>query len=152
MKKYFTLLLIIFFGCKPIEPVEFVEIKNVKIDNLKNNELKISADIILDNPNKVKITISRIDIGIIADDIMLVKINDNTSRELSDMSKSTINIKGDIDVKNLEKFLNQKGIAILLGDQNIILKFFGEIEVRAYGLKDLIEIDYSINNFKDLVK
>ena len=64
----------------------------------------------------------------------------------------TINIKGDIDVKNLEKFLNQKGIAILLGDQNIILKFFGEIEVRAYGLKDLIEIDYSINNFKDLVK
>ena len=152
MKKYFTLLLIIFFGCKPIEPVEFVEIKNVKIDNLKNNELKISADIILDNPNKVKITISRIDIGIIADDIMLVKINDNTSRELSDMSKSTINIKGDIDVKNLEKFLNQKGIAILLGNQNIILNFFGEIEVRAYGLKDLIEIDYSINNFKDLVK
>ena len=106
----------------------------------------------MDNPNKVKITISRIDIGIIADDIMLVKINDNTSRELSDMSKSTINIKGDIDVKNLEKFLNQRGLAILLGNQNISLKFFGEIEVRAYGLKDLIEIDYSINNFKDLVK
>ena len=152
MKKYFTLLFIIFFGCKPIEPVEFVEIKNVKIDNLKNNELKISADIILDNPNKVKITISRIDIGIIADDIMLVKINDNTSRELSNMSKSKINIKGDIDVKNLEKFLNQRGLAILLGNQNISLKFFGKIEVRAYGLKDLIEIDYSINNFKDLVK
>ena len=106
----------------------------------------------MDNPNKVKITISRIDIGIIADDIMLVKINDNTSRELSDMRKSTINIKGDIDVKNLEKFLNQRGLAILLGNQNISLKFFGKIEVRAYGLKDLIEIDYSINNFKDLVK
>ena len=43
-------------------------------------------------------------------------------------------------------------LAILLGNQNISLKFFGEIEVRAYGLKDLIEIDYSINNFKDLVK
>ena len=30
-----------------MEPIEFQEIKNVKIDNLKNNELIISADIIL---------------------------------------------------------------------------------------------------------
>ena len=40
MKKYFTLLFIIFFGCKPIEPVEFVEIKNVKIDKSVKNILK----------------------------------------------------------------------------------------------------------------
>ena len=66
--KYYTLLLLVFFSCKPIEPVEFIEIKDVKINNLADNEIKISADLILNNPNKVKITISQIDIGIFAED------------------------------------------------------------------------------------
>ena len=152
MRKYFILLFIIFFGCRPIEPVEFVEIKNVKIDNLKNNELKISADLILDNPNKVKITITKIDIIIFAEEIPLVIIRDSDERELSNFSKSTLNIEGNIDVKNLEKFLNQKGIALLLGNENISLKFSGEIEAKAYGIKDIIIIDYTINNFKDLIR
>ena len=152
MNKYFILLFIIFFGCKPIEPVEFVEIKNVKIDNLIDNEIKISADIILDNPNKIKITITKIDMIIFAEEISLVKIKNNNERELLNLSKSSINVQGEIDVKNLEKFLNQRGLALLLGTENISLKFLGEIEAKAYGIKDIITIDYTINNFKDLIK
>ena len=72
-------------ACKPIEPIKFQEIKNVKIENLKNNELKISADIILLNPNNIKITISEVNVGIYADNILLVKINDEKSRELSNL-------------------------------------------------------------------
>lgn len=150
--KYYTLLLLVFFSCKPIEPVEFIEIKDVKINNLADNEIKISADLILNNPNKVKITISQIDIGIFAEDILLVKIDENNKLELSNSSNTTINIKGDIDVKNLEKFLNQRGIAILLRNENISLKFKGAIEVKAYGIKDVIEINYEINNFGDIIR
>ena len=40
--------------------VEFVEIKNVKVNSLQDNKLKISAEIILNNPNKVKIVISKV--------------------------------------------------------------------------------------------
>ena len=150
--KYYTLLLLIFFSCKPIEPVEFIEIKDVKINNLADNEIKISADLILNNPNKVKITISQIDIGIFAEDILLVKIDENNKLELSNSSNTTINIKGDIDIKNLEKFLNQRGIAILLRNENISLKFKGSIEVKAYGIKDVIDINYEINNFGDIIR
>ncbi len=152
MNKYYILLFLVFFSCKPIEPVEFIEIKNVKVDNLADNEIKISADLILNNPNKVKIIISQINIGIYAEDILLVKIDDNNKLELSNSTDTKINIQGDIDVKNLEKFLNQRGIAILLRNENISLKFKGAIEVKAYGIKDVIDIDYQINNFRDIIR
>tara|TARA_Y100000992_G_C20970254_1_gene352380 strand:- start:45 stop:503 length:459 start_codon:yes stop_codon:yes gene_type:complete len=152
LNKYYILLFLVFFSCKPIEPVEFIEIKNVKVDNLADNEIKISADLILNNPNKVKIIISQINIGIYAEDILLVKIDDNNKLELSNSTDTKINIQGDIDVKNLEKFLNQRGIAILLRNENISLKFKGAIEVKAYGIKDVIDIDYQINNFRDIIR
>ena len=152
MIKYYILLFVVFISCKPIEPVEFIEIKNVKVDNLADNEIKISADLILNNPNKVKIIISQINIGIYAEDILLVKIDDNNKLELSNSTDTKINIQGDIDVKNLEKFLNQRGIALLLRNENISLKFKGAIEVKAYGIKDVIDIDYQINNFRDIIR
>ena len=115
MKKYLAFFFVILIGCKPIEPVEFDEIQNVQLDNLADNKIKISADIVLNNPNKAKITVTYIDLDIVADGIPLVNINDNLNKELTGENKSTLNIIGDINVKNLEKFLNQNGIAILLG-------------------------------------
>ena len=123
MKKYLAFFFVILIGCKPIEPVEFDEIKNVQLDNLADNKIKISADIVLNNPNKAKITVTYIDLNIIADGIPLVNINDNLNKELTGENKSTLNIIGDINVKNLEKFLNQNGIAILLGSDKTQLKF-----------------------------
>ena len=152
MKKYLAFFFVILFGCKPIEPVEFDEIKNVQLDNLADNKIKISADIVLNNPNKAKITVTYIDLDIIADGIPLVNINDNLNQELTGENKSTLNIIGDINVKNLEKFLNQNGIAILLGSDKTQLKFIGEIEAKAYGFKEKINIDFSLNNFKDIIR
>ena len=139
-------------ACKPIEPIKFQEIKNVKIENLKNNELKISADIILLNPNNIKITISEVNVGIYADNILLVKINDDKSRELSNLIESTLNISGDVNVKNLEEFINKKGLSLLIGNEKINLEFRGNLEAKAYGFKEIIDINYSIGNVKDLIK
>lgn len=135
-----------------MEPIEFQEIKNVKIDNLKNNELIISADIILLNPNNVKITITKVNVGIYADDILLVKIDDDNSKELSNSIKSTLKVSGDVNVKNLEEFLNKKGLKLLIGTEKVNLLFKGFAEAKAYGFKDKIEINYSIGNVKDLIK
>ena len=152
MKKYIAFYFILLYSCKPIEPVEFKEIKNVRLSTLSDNQLKISADIILDNPNKVKITVTKLNLDILADGIPLVYINDNLSKSLDGEDESTLNIIGDIDVKNLEKFLNKRGIALLLGSENPSLKFKGTIEAKAYGIREIINIDFSLNNFKDLVR
>ena len=152
MKKIFPIILFFYISCKPIEPIEFQEIKNVKIDNLKNNELIISADIILLNPNNVKITITKVNVGIYADDILLVKIDDNNSKELSNSIESTLNVSGDVNIKNLEEFLNKKGLKLLIGTEKVNLLFKGFAEAKAYGFRDRIEINYSIGNVKDLIK
>jgi len=152
LKKIFPIILFFYISCKPIESIEFQEIKNVTIDNLKNNELIISADIILLNPNNVKIIITKVNVGIYADDILLVKIDDDNSKELSNSTKSTLKISGDVNVKNLEEFLNKKGLKLLIGTEKVNLLFKGFAEAKAYGFKDKIEINYSIGNVKDLIK
>ena len=152
MKKIFPIILFFYISCQPIEPIEFQEIKNLKIDNLKNNELIISADIILLNPNNVKITITKVNVGIYADDILLVNIDDDNSKELSNSIESTLNISGDVNVKNLEEFLNKKGLKLLIGNEKVNLLFKGFAEAKAYGFKDKIEINYSIGNVKNLIK
>jgi LEA14-like dessication related protein len=151
MKKIFIIIFLSLYGCKPIEPVDFVEINNVLIKNSKNNELNISADIVLNNPNKANITITKIDVEIYAEEILIVKINEQSPRELLNLAESTINVNGEVDIKNLEKFINKKGLAIILGNEDVGLHFKGEIEAKAYGIKDVINIDYSIKSVKGLI-
>jgi LEA14-like dessication related protein len=151
MKKIFIIIFLSLYGCKPIEPVDFVEINNVLIKNSKNNELNISADIVLNNPNKTNITITKIDVEIYAEEILIVKINEQSPRELLNLAESTINVNGEVDIKNLEKFINKKGLAIILGNEDVGLHFKGEIEAKAYGIKDVINIDYSIKSVKGLI-
>ena len=110
MKKIFIIIFLSLYGCKPIEPVDFVEINNVLIKNSKNNELNISADIVLNNPNKTNITITKIDVEIYAEEILIVKINEQSPRQLLNLAESTINVNGEVDIKNLEKFINKKGL------------------------------------------
>ena len=152
IQKYLIIILIILYGCKPIEPVNFIEIKDAKINSSKNNELFISAQIILENPNKVKITINKVDVDIYVENTVIVSIEDDKPRELIESSESTIDIEGEVNLKNLEDFLNKKGLAIILGNDDVSLKFMGKIEAKAYGIKDEIDINYTIESVKGLIK
>ena len=107
--RYLVIILFFVFGCKPIEPVNFIEVKDVKINRSKDDGIFITAQIILENPNKVKITINEVDVDI-AEDIVLVSVSDNIPRELKENTESTIDIEGLINTDNLEKILNQKGL------------------------------------------
>ena len=152
IQKYLAIILLFLIGCKPIEPVNFVEVQNVKINSSTDNQINISAEIVLDNPNKVKITIEYIDVDIFAEDIILVDINENEPRELSESSQTTVKITGEVNLKNLEEFLNKKGLAIILGGDDVSLKFVGTIQAKAYGIKDEIDINYTINSVKGLIR
>ena len=150
--KYLSIILIILYGCKPIEPVNFIEITDAKINRSKNNELFISAQIILENPNKVKITINKVDVDIYVENTVIVSIEDDNPRELIESTESTLDIEGEVNLKNLEDFLNKKGLAIILGNDDVSLKFIGKIEAKAYGIKDEININYTIDSIKGLIK
>ena len=150
--KYLSIILIILYGCKPIEPVNFIEITDAKINRSKNNELFISAQIILENPNKVKITINKVDVDIYVENTVIVSIEDDNPRELIESTESTLDIEGEVNLKNLEDFLNKKGLGIILGNDDVSLKFIGKIEAKAYGIKDEININYTIDSIKGLIK
>ena len=52
-----------------------------------------------------------------------------------------------INRKNLEEFLNKKGLAIILGGDDVSLKFVGTIQAKAYGIKDEIDIVFDFEIF-----
>ena len=118
---------------------------------MSDNKLQISSDLVLNNPNKVKIILTKINLEIFLDGIQLVKIQDEKQREIKGNIESEINIVGDINIKNLESFLNQRGISLLLTGENPNLKFLGDLEVKVYGFKETISIDYSIENLKGIL-
>ncbi len=149
--RFLGIIFLFVLSCKPIEPVNFIEVKDVKINRSKDDGIFINAQIVLENPNKVKIIINEVDVDIYAEDIVLVSVKDNMPRELKESAESTIDIKGLINVDNLEKILNQKGLAIILGNEDIGLKFIGKIVAKAYGIKDEIEINYTIESVKGLI-
>ena len=82
----------------------------------------------------------------------MVKIDENKSKELLYSTESILNVSGEVNVKNLEEFINRKGLGLLLGNEKISLLFRGYTEAKAYGIKERIEINYSIGNVKDLIK
>ena len=152
IQKYLAIIFLFLIGCKPVEPINFVEVQNVKISSSTDNQINISAEIVLDNPNKVKITINKVDVDIYVENNVIVSIEDDNPRELIESAESTLDIEGEVNLKNLEDFLNKKGLAIILGNDDVSLKFIGKIEAKAYGIKDEININYTIDSIKGLIK
>ena len=105
--RFLGIIFLFVLSCKPIEPVNFIEVKDVKINRSKDDGIFINAQIVLENPNKVKIIINEVDVDIYAEDIVLVSVKDNMPRELKESAESTIDIEGLINVDNLEKICVQ---------------------------------------------
>ena len=42
IQKYLAIIFLFLIGCKPIEPVNFVEVQNVKINSSTDNQINIS--------------------------------------------------------------------------------------------------------------
>ena len=71
----------------------------------------------------------------------IVKLKGNSSLDFSNQLR-----------KLNQEFLNKKGLAIILGGDDVSLKFVGTIQAKAYGIKDEIDINYTINSVKGLIR
>ena len=109
------------------------------------------SDLIDNFENQIKYLCDFLNLEIFLDGIQLVKIQDEKQREIKGKIESEINVVGDINIKNLESFLNQRGISLLLTGENPNLKFLGDLEVKVYGFRETISIDYSIENLKGIL-
>lgn len=145
LKNYFPLLFILSIvmvaGCKSPDPPILKEIRNVKIGSIINNEMIVSGEALVMNPNNFSATLNSLNLEVFLEDKKIATIQETVSYKILPNEDSAIPLRGTIDLKTVEKILNEKGLKILMG-QELPLLFKGTARAKVHGVNMKIPVNY----------
>ena len=138
----FIFPLIWFVGCKQPEPPTLKEIRNIKLGNVLNNELYVSGEAVVINPNSFKATLNEIDLNVTIDGQQVAVIEEGAEHLILPNEDSAIPLKGRIDLKAVEGIINKQGLKILLGEE-LPIRFEGVARGKVKGVNMKIPIRFT---------
>ena len=138
----FIFPLIWFVGCKVPEAPVLKEIINIKVGNVLNNELYVSGEAVIINPNSFKALLNEIELNVSIDGQQIAVIEEVSEHLILPNEDSAIPLKGRIDLKVVEKIMNKQGLKILLGEE-LPIQFEGLARAKVHGVNMKIPIRFS---------
>lgn len=138
----FIFPLIWFVGCKEPEAPVLKEIINIKVGNVLNNELYVSGEAVIINPNSFKALLNEIELNVSIDGQQIAVIEEVSEHLILPNEDSAIPLKGRIDLKVVEKIMNKQGLKILLGEE-LPIQFEGLARAKVHGVNMKIPIRFS---------
>jgi LEA14-like dessication related protein len=150
MNKFIILLLVTvgLFSCdmenrKP----EYKRFENVQVKNFTVNNITITADAIIFNPNGVSIFLNKTEIDVFANDIKVSHISQTEHTEITKKSEFKIPLKAKFKPQDLVK--DEGSILDILSsglksftDKNMDLKFVGTATFQVAGIPFDVPIEY----------
>ncbi len=135
---------ILIFGCKePVKP-EYKKMTNVKFNSIMANKgvsLNISADVILNNPNFVGVTISKMDFDVFVEGIKVSDMVQDVSKKMPANSDFTLPLN--FNVPLMKVFAGFKPtIADLMKKRTVKVKIIGDIFVKPAGVEFKLPVEY----------
>lgn len=123
-------ILICLTGCNKIQQPEFLGLENLKFDNISGDEIRLTADALMRNPNKIKAGLSAIDIAIFYKEKQIGVINEAVKIDIPSNSEFAVPIQANINTSFLKKdlvgslldFVSSKSITLYF-DGTTTLKF-----------------------------
>jgi len=149
MKKLLPFIVLIscallIWGCKkPVEPT-FKKLTNVKFGSLMVNKgvnLKISADALLNNPNAVGVTISKMDFDVFVDGIKVSDMTQNVSKKMPANSDFTLPLNFNVPLAKVFAGFRPT-IADLMKKRTVKIKMLGDIYVKPAGVEIKLPVEY----------
>ena len=137
-----TLLLTIALGfssCLNIDPVELKEVRNIRIESIEDNELKLELELVISNPNNKKFSVRDADLNISMGDILLGKLSELEPFSIPAHSSKSYKVPITVDMEHLEK--NAKQLTKSVFKRGTTIKIQGYIKARAFMVSKKIEID-----------
>ncbi len=138
----FIFPLICFVGCKEPEAPVLKEIRNIKVGNVLNNELYVSGEAVIINPNSFKAMLNEIDLNVSIDGQQIAVIEEESEYLILPNEDSPIPLRGRIDLRAVEKIMNKQGLKILLGEE-LPIQFEGMAHAKVKGVNMKIPIRFS---------
>jgi len=117
-------------ACNKIQQPEFLGLLNFKFDNISGNQIQLTADILMNNPNKIKAELSRIDIAVFHKEKQVGIINETIKVIIPSNSTFSVPVKANINaaflknnlVSNLFDMVNSRSLTLNF-DGSTTLKF-----------------------------
>ncbi len=129
-------------SCKEPESPMLKEIRNVKIGDVLDNELSITADALIANPNNFAATLNDLSVDVFIMDLKVANIEEAIEYKILPNEDSAVPMKGKIQLRAIEKILSEQGLKILLG-QALPIRFEGEARAKVKGLNMKLPIRFT---------
>jgi LEA14-like dessication related protein len=150
IKIVMLLLAVVIVSCKDPQAPVLKSVRNVVIGNIIDNELIVSGEALIMNPNSYGAVLNGVSVQVYVGDRQVATIEEVVNYKILPNEDTAVPLRGRINMPTVERILNDQGMKILLG-QDIPLKFVGTVKARVHGVPMKVPIDFSQKvNFKNL--
>lgn len=144
--------LLFFSGCDKIQQPAFLGLQNFKFDNISGNQIQLTADALMHNPNKIKAELSAIDIAIFHKEKQIGVINEAVEVEIPANAEFKVPIKANINTAFIKDDL-VGSLLDLVSSRSITLKFDGNTTLKFVKVPVKVKIAHTEKlNLKDFLK
>lgn len=126
---------------------EFKRFENVKISNLSSNTLKISAELIVYNPNNISVYLNNTEVDVFVNNIKVSHVSQTENTEILKKSEFKIPLKVNFNLNDLIK--NESSIIDIISgsvnvfkDKKIDLKYIGTATFKIANIEFDVPIKY----------
>ncbi|HNP20151.1 MAG TPA: hypothetical protein PKL31_17055 [Fulvivirga sp.] len=140
--KYFLLLAlpIIFFSCtKPEEMPVFKGVGDIKINKVSGKEAFLNGNAYFYNPNKVGMTLRKVDIEVTLEDKKIGKINHSVRTKVRALSEFKVPVDATFNIGEVGVI---KSIINVLQGRKMKARYKGYIKLSYRGLPIKVKVDY----------
>ena len=136
----FLVLLAFVFSCKtPNQSPVLRQVKNVKLKGIDEDKAYLHADLLFYNPNDVKITLRKVDIGVTLEEKNIGKVQYNLRTKIQPNSEFTVPVDATL---NLDEFDFLNNLLALFGGKRYPIRYRGFIKVTVKSLPIKIPINH----------
>lgn len=143
MRRIFWILFVVgLVGCQPPEPVSFVKLDRVKVNEIVDGKAFVTGDAIFYNPNKKTALLKSADLDVDFKDEKLATVVYSEPMSIPAQSRFTIPIDIQIDMAVVQK----NALATIIGaflNQKVALRYHGKIKVKYRGIGYAIPVDFT---------
>ena len=140
MRFTFFFCLIFLAACSKPKAPSFVRMENVEVEDIRNNEVYVTANAVFDNPNPVSGKLVDIDLSVVVNEVDMGKVRQDTITIVPANSEFSVPVNINFPIN--KAFSNKKGL--LKGVLNALLDKKANIHYEGEITLNLLKINFSV--------